>query len=258
MPVLSWRQWLRRLSGTARRAPFSHLRPRQRRLEVEHLETRLAPATHIWNGAGLDGKWANPANWQSNFVPTGGLDADLKYADLVFGAAAPAALRATHENLIPPVGGPTPGQLVFNSITISASGYTLDSPTTKPNIADISLGTSSASGSTGFVTVGVGSLGNNIALNMQLANATSTDQFFTVNSGASLTVSGQLSTATSVQLGAQLTKEGFGILVLTADNSAFKGPIKLDTNAGIVQITDSHALGDTAHSTTVGTNAQLQ
>src|SRR5437868_2834693 len=99
MAFFSWRQWLRRLSGTARRSPYSRMRKRQHRLEFEHLETRLAPATHTWTGAAGDGKWATAGNWQSNFVPTGGLDADGKYADLVFGSAGALFFRSTHDDL---------------------------------------------------------------------------------------------------------------------------------------------------------------
>src|SRR5207247_9447488 len=104
MQFFSWRHRLRRLPGTAHRSPYSRLpkSPRLRkscRLEMERLETRLAPATHTWTGAALDGNWKTAANWQSNFVPTGGLDmVDGHYADLVFRAPAPLAQRATHNN----------------------------------------------------------------------------------------------------------------------------------------------------------------
>src|SRR5205823_10506273 len=137
--------------------------------------------------------------------------------------------------------------LIFNSITISASGYSM-------NLNPIVLGVSSFSGATGYITVNTGALNNSIALNMQLGNAAGTDQFFTVNSGASLNITGQVSGTT----GSELTKEGAGTLTLSGNNNGFTGPIKLDNNGGIVQITNANALGTAALGTTVGTNAQLQ
>src|SRR3954468_14530663 len=132
MAFFSWRQWLRRLSGTAHRSPFLAARlkraPPSPPLELESLEPRLAPATHIWTGAAGDGKWATAGNWQSNFVPTGGLDADGKYADLVFGSAGALFFRSTHDDLAK--------TSIFNSITISDSNYSIDAlPASKPGIA---------------------------------------------------------------------------------------------------------------------------
>src|ERR1700722_6552797 len=51
------------------------LRPR-----LEELETRLAPATFIWTGAGLNANWSTAANWQGSIAPkaSDGLD------DLIF------------------------------------------------------------------------------------------------------------------------------------------------------------------------------
>jgi autotransporter-associated beta strand protein len=247
MGFFSLRQWLNRKSRS-RRSP-SHRLPRlSRKLELEDLETRLAPATHNWTGVGGDGLWSNPANWTGGFVPTGGLDTDGHYADLVFGTGVLAANRATHNDLPAPLGG---GPLIFNSIVIdaNASNYSFDGEA-------ITLGNSTGL-ATGFITVGVGSLSNTISLDINLGGQGGTDQNITVNSGASLTIGdttgllGHISGTT----GSNLTKDGVGTLTLTTDNSGFTGRVKI--NAGIVTIENPNSLG-TGANTTVAANAQLQ
>src|SRR2546423_532980 len=117
MSFFSWRQWLRRLSGSPRpRLPKAPKARKARRLDVEHLETRLAPATFIWTGLGgaANPKWSNSANWLSGTAPTGSASA---FDDLVFDSRA--SQRATVDDLQPG------GQAVFNSITVSSSNYTL-------------------------------------------------------------------------------------------------------------------------------------
>jgi autotransporter-associated beta strand protein len=251
MAIISWRDWLGKLAATSilsqprsRRSSSSGAGKRRksiRRLHLEALELRLAPATHNWTGAAGNGNWASPGNW--DVPPTGGLDSDSKYGDLVFGTLAPANHRTTHNNLTVP-----PGGLIFNSITFAANagGYSLDGTA-------LTLGSSTSSGSSGYITVGVGSLNDTIALNMQLGNPATADQIFNVDAGASLTISGSLSGTT----GSNLVKGLSGTLVLTADNSGFTGRVKLNNNGGSVEITTATALG-TGPNTTVSANAQLQ
>ena len=85
-----------------------------------------------------------------------------------------------------------------------------------------------------------------------MGGASGNRQFFTINAGADLTMSGKLSGTTGVEL----TKDGVGNLVLSNDNSGFTGPIVIST--GILKMTNARALGDTSSDTTVQTNAQLQ
>src|SRR5262249_52207286 len=134
----------------------------------------------------------------------------------------------------------------FNSISISATNYTLAG-------ARISLGDPAALSGNSLIA-NAGASGTIISLGIQLSGASGSQQFFTINSGADVTLSGTLSGGSGVVL----TKDGTGTLVLTAANSAFTGAIKLNDNGGIVRITNAQALGDTTAGTTVGQNAQLQ
>ena len=190
----------------------------------------LHAGTFSWTGGG-NLSWNDGSDWSGGTAPTG-----ASTDDLVFGSAASSALRATINNLA--------GAQV-NSITISASGYTLSQNA-------ITLG--SASAGSGAVTVNAGAANNLIALNVQMGGAAGNQQIFTVDSGADLTVSGQLSGTTGVQL----TKQGDGTLTLAGDNHNYTGPIAVATGGGILKITNASALGDTTGGTTIGTNSQLQ
>src|SRR4029077_6927921 len=97
------------------------------------------------------------------------------------------------------------------SITISGSGYTLSGDR-------IILG--GPFGGTSII-VNAGAVGNTIAFDIQMGGAAGNIQFFTVNSGADLTLTGRLSGTTGVEL----AKEGSGTLIFQGDNSAFTGPI---------------------------------
>jgi autotransporter-associated beta strand protein len=238
MTFLSWLNWLR----SFRRRRVKTARKPRRMLNLEHLETRLAPATHIWTGAAGDGSWKNAANWTGGAV-TGLRDSDGFFADLVFSSAT--APRITTNDLT--VANPT-----FDSITISASGYSLLGTAGRP----IVLGDPTVSGS-GFVldNAGPGSTAT-IGLDMQLGGLAGTNQFIDVQSGATLTISGQLSSPAGG--GAQLTKKDTGTLVLTHDNTPLTAPVSLQTSGGILQIQNPNALGSSTTPVTVGTNAQLQ
>ena len=58
--------------------------------------------------------------------------------------------------------------------------------------------------------------------------------------------------------GTTLAKDLPGTLVLTNDNSGFIGNFSVDPNGGVLQVTNSKALGTAASTTTVDANAQLQ
>ena len=215
----------RRWTGWNARKP-SLLRPFPV-LRCEELEGRFAPATFTWIGLGANNNWSTAANWAGG-VPVSG-------ADLSFPAGA---LQKTNVNNLP--AGTT-----FNSIAFGAGGYTLGGN-------DIVLGQSSGSGS-GTIMVNAGATGNTISFNMTLGAAAGSDQSFTVNAGADLTIGGKLDGTT----GSRLTKVGTGKLTLGGDNSGFTGPIKVDNNAGTLVIGHRFALGSAAAETTVGTNSTL-
>ena len=89
MPSFSWARW-------RVRAFPALVKPRRqaratRQLQVEHLETRLAPATFTWSGGAGTGNWGTAANWQNQQAPTGNGD------DLVF-PSGPSVLN-THNDL---------------------------------------------------------------------------------------------------------------------------------------------------------------
>jgi large repetitive protein len=227
MRFFSLRKWLTRKPRTSRSMASSRCRTSFRKLELEHLETRLAPATDIWNGGGAPNfNWSNAANW-SNGRPNPG-------DDLVFPAGVPAASLVNTNDLS--VG------TAYNSISFSGSNYNL-----KGNA--ITLGGMAL---TGNVVANGSTTGNIITLDVTLGGTAGNRQFFTVNANADLTVVGHIGGTTGVEL----TKSGAGQLNFRNDNSAFTGPITVDQ--GILQISNPRALGDTSNATTVLTNAQLQ
>src|ERR1700720_2011402 len=69
MVWFNWRRWLG--SATRSRKRNNPHRTTTKRLEVEQLEARLAPATFIWTGAGGNSFWSTGANWQGGVAPTG-------------------------------------------------------------------------------------------------------------------------------------------------------------------------------------------
>lgn len=216
----------------------THSRPRSPILE--HLESRLAPATFIWSGGGgaANRNWSNPANWVGNLAPDGALS---NVDDLVFPATA--TQRNTNNDL-PQINGAAP---TFNSITISASNYTLAGN-------QITLGNPSVSNSGNVI---VNSLSTNVrmAFDVQLAGPPGSRQLFTINSGADLTIAGKLSGNTGNELAKP--RQSTGRLILSGDNSGFTGPITLEDNAGSLLITNVNALGSASVPTTIGTNSQL-
>ena len=243
MAHFSWVRWLRSLWQPT---PTT-IRKSRRSLNLEQLETRVTPTTYTWTGNSMpaDSHFSNPNNWINTTTglpgaPTGALD------DLVF-QSGPTLLTAVND-----LNG-----AVFNSITISGSGYTLSGN-------PLTLGDHSDFGSGSLIVNGTATTTATVNLNMQLAGPLGSRQYFTVQSGSSLTINGQLSGAT----GAELTKEGAGSLTLTDNNSTFLGSFTIDTNSGILQITNANALGfvsntgnpatDNLHATTVDRSSQLQ
>ncbi|MFN4261501.1 MAG: beta strand repeat-containing protein, partial [Gemmataceae bacterium] len=80
-----------------------------RKLELERLEDRLAPATAVWTGAAGDGMWTNPVNWNGGVAPSPG-------DDLVFPNGV-AILTTTNDFAT---------GTAFSTITINGNGYVLN------------------------------------------------------------------------------------------------------------------------------------
>src|SRR5437879_1753703 len=73
----SWTRWLKSWFDKPKKGKTFVKGPR---LRLEELETRLAPATYIWDGGG-GGNWSSGANWVGNAAPTG---STTTMDDLVF------------------------------------------------------------------------------------------------------------------------------------------------------------------------------
>ncbi len=191
---------------------------RIRRLGLESLESRLAPAgvTHVWTGAGGTSLWSNAANW-TNGVPT-------TNDNLIFGTGA---AQLTNSNNL--------SSLVVNTITFAGSNYTL-------NGNKILLGANLA--------VASGATGNVIGLDVQF----STSSAFSVNTGTDLTVLGHLSGAAS----AALTKKLGGTLTLSNDNSNFLGVIDVQAGTLVVTNAKALGSTLATANTIVEANASLQ
>ena len=235
MASFSWLRWLR---SWYRPQVKTHRRPRPP-LRLEHLETRLAPATHNWTGAANNGLWSTASNWTTPLPTPGTRDSDGFFPNVTF-----SSLATGTKTLVNDLTG-----LTLNSIQISATGYTLGGN-------QITLGDPSGT-SLGQIldNAGAGSTAT-ISLNVQLGGAAGTKQIVDVQSGATLTVTGQISGPASNS--AELSKKDPGTLILTADNSSFVGPFSIQTSGGIVQIQNPNALGASTAGVTVGTNGQLQ
>jgi autotransporter-associated beta strand protein len=231
MAPFSWSRWLRSLVRPAVRAYRSPRRSRA--LQLESLEMRLAPASFTWTGASkTTNHWSDAANWLGGVAPSGAGD------DLLFPVVA--MQKANRNDLTSGTGNP-----IFDSITIAGSGYSLSG-------GALTLTNTS---STSSLIVGAGAAGDVMSMDIQLG-LVGTPQFFTVNNGADLTLSGHLFGSS----GSELDKDGAGLLVLTRDDSGFEGNMAVVPNGGILRITNANALGDPQGglTTSVGTNAQLQ
>ncbi|MDB5307092.1 MAG: hypothetical protein JWO38_1294 [Gemmataceae bacterium] len=251
-----WTGWMTRRPSLLR--PFPILR-------CEELEDRRTPTTFTWTGLGTlivggNNNWSNPANWSTSTGPGAPTGLASEQDDLVFPQLSGQTTVLVANNDIS--GG------VFNSIAISTTAATA---AYKLVGNPLTLGEPGVTGS-GFVTVNAGSGGglvttgangapdlsgtNTLAMAITLGASAGSDQFFTVQAGAALNMTGQLSDS----LGSSLTQEGPGILGLGGNNQGFTGPIKLDniTGAGTVLVENATALGGTTSpGTTVGTGSTL-
>ncbi|MFO0936548.1 MAG: autotransporter-associated beta strand repeat-containing protein [Gemmataceae bacterium] len=202
-------------------------------LRFEELESRHAPATLTWSGAGSNASWSTAANWLGGNAPTGN---PANTEDLVFPTGG-LQLSSTNDLI-----GAT-----FNSITMGGSNYNLTGNA-------LTLGVLNSVAGSGSVNVGTGVTGGVLGMNIQLGDSAGSVQTFSVASGANLSVTGKLSGTG----GAKFTKDGTGTLTLSADNSGFLGTIQIKDNSGVMVITNALALGSITAGTTVGTGSSLQ
>jgi large repetitive protein len=231
----SWSQWLDQLvNSSARFGPGRSARPARgvtvRRPRLEILEPRLAPATRTWTGAGTDNLWMDPQNWSGNVAPVPGQDS------LLFPGTAAQFTAVNNFS----------SGSDFLSITFSGGGYTLSGN-------PIQLG--SQSNGTGSLTDNSGATTNTINLNIAFAGPRQGGfvgtETFSATPGTLLTIAGQISGPSSVQLQTRNT----GTLVFSGDNSGYSGPITV--NQGALQIESATALGSN-NSTAVLAGATLQ
>ena len=234
MAFFSWSRWLRSLCHFK----VKPIHKRRIALRLEQLETRLAPSatTFIWTGAGPDNKWSDAKNWSdaTGTAPTGSGSEDLIFPN------GPSVVTA--QNDIAGAGGKP---AIFNSITLSGSGYDLKG-------LPITLGGATAiSGATGELNVNAAAAGEIIEMPITLGGAGSGQQNVTIGAAADLTF-----TSTAVLSSSPgtpgWTKLGTGTLILNAKDT-FSEPFTIAQ--GVVQIGNASALGTST--TTVQQNAQL-
>ncbi len=172
-------------------------------------------ATRTWTGT-TSGSWSVASNWGGTAPVTGD--------DLVFpvGASNLSNTNDLTENTI------------FNSITISGSGYTLSG-----NPVTIGAGVAG-------ITDSASSGGNTISLDIRLDV---TRDIIVTNTAESLTISGRISGVGGIN------KEGSGTLILSGGNT-FGGTLKI--NVGVVNARNNTALGTITAGTEVVGNAALE
>ena len=173
-----------------------------------------------WTGA-VNGNWSNGGNWSGGTAPNAG-------DNLIFPSGA-SNLSNTND---------LPQNTIFNSITLTGSGYTLGGN-------DIVLGPGLAG-----ITDSVSSGGNTISLNIRLdTTVIAYRNIFVTNSGETLTISGMIGGAGG------FNKEGLGKLVLSGANT-YAGVTNV--NVGVLNVQDSRGLGTIVGGTTVVGNAALE
>src|SRR5437879_6315426 len=116
MPRFTWGRWLRSLF---RSRPKTITKKARTLLNLEQLESRLAPATYTWSGAGLNNLWSNNSNWQGGVAPKFTTVAD----NLVFNSTPGAALRSTVDDITTVAG--ISNAVDVSTISISGDGYTI-------------------------------------------------------------------------------------------------------------------------------------
>ncbi len=228
------KSWFRRKGK-----PFEK-RPRFRP-HLEALETRLAPALFVWTGAGGVGNdnWNFAANWASHTIPVAGTPENFQFDN--------TASYDTSNNNIAPVAGVG---IIVNQMTIASVPLS-----NNPNPFYTLTGNPITLANGGEIITNTGAVAT-IGMNITFGAATSTSEIIQVQSGATLTLSGILTSSAPTQL----TTQGAGFLNLTNDNPAFNASVEIDNSVGngVVSIGKYDSLGVTGNTITVSTDTQLQ
>jgi hypothetical protein len=214
-----------------------------RRLGLEALEGRLAPATDVWTGLGADAHWSTAANWSLHKAPAAG-------DDLVFPSGVPAGRLATTNDLA--------AGTQFNSITLSGTGYTLAGN-------QITLGSSAPAPAAGNLVATDKATTDAIDLDIHLGIPTGTE-VFSVAGGSTLTLGGSITPSMS---GTTFSKTGLGTLVFggttasvsTGTTPIVAGTLQFNTPAGTGKVTVQQGIatidggsGADTFTATVGSN----
>ena len=246
MAPSSWFRWLRTLlpvQTKTKNKSKSKVRRRDRRPALEHLETRLAPATFTWQGGFSNNVWSDPRNWTSSVPNTAPSTASGAVNDLIFSASS--SHLSTTDNI---------AGLNVNSITISGNSYSI-----LGTAGALSLGNAIAGGGTILVNAGATNETMSVPLALNGVGASGARTPSRWWPGAALTLNGTIGQLSSPGA-ATLTKSGAGSLTLTTDNSGtFNGAINV--TGGVLAITNPNALGNVnavTNHTTVEANARLQ
>jgi autotransporter-associated beta strand protein len=198
-------------------------RPHSTRLEVECLEDRLAPATHIWTGA-VSNLWSNGDNWIGG-SPAGDAQAVLSFQN--------AGSFANQNDLA--------------GLSVSAIDFAVGSYALSGNAITLVHGPSGAP----RVHMDAPGISNTIAFDLRRLES-NVGIIIDVADGSTLTLTGVISggsAATSV------VKEGAGKLVLSAANT-FADSVLI--NAGKLHINNAAALGTADVGTRVMNGAVLE
>ncbi|MFN4258045.1 MAG: beta strand repeat-containing protein [Gemmataceae bacterium] len=233
--------WLGRLlpnrSRSPKRARSDRSRPHYRRLELETLEARIAPATRIWTGGAGDGMWTTPTNWNGAVAPAAG-------DDLIFPAGA--LFLTTTNNFA--------SGTAFRSITFTGFNYVING-----NPLFISNGITSAQSANNTTnTINVALLftgsqtfqtvlpGTNLTLNGALDLGTHT---LTLDGAGRINLQGVISGSAATAI----VKNGIGTTFINQNNT-YTGTVFI--NNGIL-VGQNQALGSPTSGTIVADGASL-
>ena len=202
----------------------------------------VAAATYTWTGAGVNNQWSTGANWLGGVAPTGG-------GDLVFPATA--AQFSTVNDFAP---GTT-----FTSITFSGSGYTIAGNSLSV-IGQVDIGGGGATFLTGTISSGTITIvhGSTFEISNEgnIGSCSVVDNGVLEFYGSDGTASGSISGTGSLFV---LPSSGYNGVILTGDNSNFKGSVISDsTNGPALQLGNGGSYGNIGNANTItvtGTNS---
>jgi autotransporter-associated beta strand protein len=219
-------RWFRGRS-LAKRGPSRTIRPRVR-LELQHLENRLAPAIFTWRGGtgGTGTLWSDPNNWVEHQVPTA---TDPEKDDVLVFPATGVLSFNSQNNL---------GNVSTSQIRIAGSGYNISG-------GAIRLDTNAPAVPGLLFDGNNNTLSSNLELNDKLQ-----DMVFQVTNFNFAALTGIISTGTPITGPSGFRKLGTGTLILAgAVNNIYTGNTTVED--GTLDIRQAGALGAVTAGTTV-------